>query len=328
MMKKIEQTSQEGPFSYRWKPFFPLWATLVTIVTALLAASSFGWEQLTKENTPATDSEKTTQTPRSPDVAVGRGRVDVEGGMVQLAASRDGIVHDVLVEEGATVKKGQILAILDPGRAELSLTLARKELDQLHNRLAIQQLKLEAAQREEARLSRLALKGAITGSQLDQVKDQTQLLHKERADTQAMLDTQRVRVNLARLDVDHMTVRAPADGLIVRRHVKPGEGVSTLNVTPLFWFAPGTQYIIRAELEDRFIHAVTLGMDAEVFFEGNPAPMKAKVIRLGKLFGPKRNPGEDPDERNDVRVLEFLLAPVDADARLILGQRALVRIKG
>lgn len=46
-------------------------------------------------------------------LAILKGRVDLESGIVRLAASRDGIIREVLVNEGERVSKGQVLATLD-----------------------------------------------------------------------------------------------------------------------------------------------------------------------------------------------------------------------
>jgi multidrug efflux pump subunit AcrA (membrane-fusion protein) len=58
-------------------------------------------------------------------VAIGRGRVDIDGGLIQIAAQRDGVVVEVFVEEGANVKAGQLLARLDD-RVPLSTKRVRR----------------------------------------------------------------------------------------------------------------------------------------------------------------------------------------------------------
>jgi hypothetical protein len=46
----------------------------------------------------------------SPYAAAANGKVDVEGGMIPVAARRAGIIRDVLVNEGDVVTQGQVLA--------------------------------------------------------------------------------------------------------------------------------------------------------------------------------------------------------------------------
>ncbi|TLZ15903.1 MAG: biotin/lipoyl-binding protein, partial [Gammaproteobacteria bacterium] len=51
---------------------------------------------------------------------IASGKVDVEGGVVEVAARHPGVVREVLVQEGDTVRKGQILARLEDREARLA----------------------------------------------------------------------------------------------------------------------------------------------------------------------------------------------------------------
>ena len=55
-------------------------------------------------------SDNAPASPAAPTyAAVASGRVDVEGGLLQLAAPRDGAVARVNVHEGDVVRRGQVL---------------------------------------------------------------------------------------------------------------------------------------------------------------------------------------------------------------------------
>src|ERR1700722_3131907 len=51
--------------------------------------------------------------PPSPFATIANGKVDIEGGVIEVAARRFGVIKDVLVHEGDGVRKGQILARLE-----------------------------------------------------------------------------------------------------------------------------------------------------------------------------------------------------------------------
>ena len=264
--------------------------------------------------------------PVSPYAAVARGRVDVEGGVIQLAAQRDGVVKAVEVEEGDPVRKGQILAVLEDQQARLNVTLAENELAATAAQIAQFQIERETAVREEKRFEDLLKDNAVARAEWERSRDQVQLAGARLKSAQAMHAAARSRVRIAEHEVELRTVRAPFDGRIVRRQVRPGDGVSTLNVTPLFWFAPQTPRIVRAELEDRFVAAVVPGMSAEVVLETDSArSYRARVTRVGILLGPKRPVTDDSYERADVRVVECVLSLESAAQNLLLGQRVLVR---
>ena len=292
---------------------------VISAIAALLLVVTL----LTTLGEPPADN---TPAPASPYAAVARGRVDVEGGVIQLAAQRDGVVKTVAVEEGDPVRKGQVLAILEDQQARLSVTLTENELAAAAAQVAQFQVERETAAREEKRFEDLLKDNAVARAEWERTRDQVQLADARLKSAQATHAAARSRVRIAEHEVELRTVRAPFDGRIVRRQVRPGDGVSTLNVTPMFWFAPQTPRIVRAELEDRFVATVTAGMSAEVVLETDGAKSyRARVTRVGILLGPKRPVTDDSYERADVRVVECVLSLEPAAQDLLLGQRVLVR---
>lgn len=296
------------------------YATAAAIVLALIALVPLEQEASPPETTPDTSGASY--------VAVARGRVDIEGGLIQLAARRDGIIKSVSVEEGDTVQKDQILAMLDDRQAHLNLDLARRETAQSRLTLDGTQVRLHAAEREAARLRELVAAEAAARAELDTAQDQVALIRNEHETAQAAAAAAKARERLAAYEIEQRLIRAPMNGRIVRRQARPGDGVSTVNVTPLFWFAQDAPRIVRAELEERFIELVTPGMPADIVLEGAQATvLPAQVQRVGLLFGPKRPVTDDPYERSDARVVECILALAPSTAPLVLGQRVLVRFK-
>lgn len=269
----------------------------------------------------------TQQTgPTTPYAAIAKGRIDVEGGIIQLAASRDGIITEVFVEEGDLVKKGQVLAAQDDRHARLNLELQRAEVAHARTALPVLQVRLAAAEREQVRLSRAIQDQATSQQEVDRAEDSLRQLRAEIGQAEEHLKVAQARQRVAEYEVDRRVIRAPLDGRIVRRLARPGDGVSTLNVTPLFWFVPDTTRIVRAELEERFIEAVRPGMVAEVVPEADEKhTYTGRVLRVGLVFGPKRPRTDDPQERVDERVVECVVS-LDHQ-HLVLGQRVLVKFK-
>jgi HlyD family secretion protein len=259
-------------------------------------------------------------------VASAKGRIDVEGGVIRLAARRDGVVQNVFVEEGQRVRAGDPLAKLDDQQARLGANLARAELQQARRVLPGLQVRLEAAERELRRLAPLAADDTVPRQQLDEAKDRVRAVRAELAEAQAAVATSARRAEAAEYEIEQRMVRAPLDGTIARRQARPGDGVSTLNVTPLFVFAPDASRIVRAELEERFLLAVAPGQQAEILLEADESrTYTARVLRLGQLVG-TRTPSDDPTERQDNRVVECVLS-IEAP-ELLIGQRVIVRFTG
>ncbi|MDC8758063.1 HlyD family secretion protein [Janthinobacterium fluminis] len=260
----------------------------------------------------------------SPWAAIAKGSISIEGGVINIAATRPGIIRQVLAEEGAEVKGGTILARIDDGEAKLALRVREQEYNEARPALALLQLRHGIAQRELKRLAGLAGDDVVSDQERDQARDQVGIAAAEVARQQAALATSGAHVAAAKFEVEQHLVRAPLDGRIVRRQARPGDGASTLNVTPLFLFAPHGPRIVRADLEERFVGAVKAGQAAEVALEADESKVyKARVLRLGQVFG-NRPESDDPNEKQDVRVIECVLQ-IDAP-ELRIGQRVIVRI--
>lgn len=259
-------------------------------------------------------------------VASAKGRIDVEGGVVRLAARRDGVVQKVFVEEGQRVRAGDPLAQLDDQSARLATGLARAEWDAARQALPVLQVRIEAAEREVRRLEPLAADDSVPRQALDEAVDRLRVLRAELAAARAAVATSARRLASVEHEIEQRVVRAPLDGTIARRHARPGDGVSTLNVTPLFVFAPDAPRIVRAELEERFLPGVAPGQPAEIVLEADGSRrFPARVLRLGQVVG-ARTASDDPSERQDSRVVECVLA-IDAP-ELLIGQRVIVRFAG
>jgi len=119
-------------------------------------------------------------------------------------------------------------------------------------------------------------------------------------------------------------VRAPDEGRIVRRYANPGMGASTLNVTPMFQLQPHTARIVRAELEERALNQVRVGMRVEIVPEADQTrTYQGTVLRIAQVFGARRLQSDDPAQQTDERVVEVV---ADAQqAPVLVGQRVLVK---
>jgi len=263
-----------------------------------------------------------TDTP----VAVAKGRIDVEGGVIQIAAARDGVIAEVMVHEGARVTKGEILARQDARTAEVALLEAEAAIEPAIARTALLATQLEAAKREAARLSRLADIGAETFRARDEAQDRVHQLTAEVRVARAEVEATKARARVAGLEVEQREIRAPIDGVILRRSAHPGAGASTLNVTSLFTIAPQTPKIVRSELEESFVGQVTVGQPVEIIGEANPSQVgRGQVVSIGQVFGAKRGSVDDPNEKVDERVVEVLTS-LDIQSFLI-GQRVRVNFQ-
>ncbi len=249
-------------------------------------------------------------------VAYARGRVDIEGGLIRLAASVDGLVLSVHVEEGGRVRAGRLLAVIDDRAARLALGLSAASVSEARAAAAMARSRLAAAEREAARQDTLSRVEAAARSAQEAARDLVDQIRAEVAQAEAGIATAEARRRVDEFEVDQRSIRAPLDGAIVKRTARPGDGVSTLNMTPLFLSAPDAPRIVRADLDERFVDAVRPGMAAEIVIENDrPRSVAGRVLRVGAVFGAAQIPAE-PGGRVDLRAVECVLEITDQDLRI------------
>ena len=260
----------------------------------------------------------------SPYATIANGKVDIEGGVIEIAARRFGVIKDVLVHEGDVVHKGQILARQEDRDTILAINSARAAVEQAQSQLVLNEVNVRTAQREYDRLVKLASSNAVAVQQLDQARDAV-------ATAQAQLGIQRSAIQSAQAQLaqavynEELTnIRAPVDGKIIRRYANPGAGASTLNVSNMFDLEPDLPRIIRAEIVESAIPDVHVGQQAEIIDEVDSNKVwKGHVIRIAATFGSRKLKSDSATEASDERVVEVV---VSADnAPFLIGQRVMVK---
>lgn len=298
----------------------------IAVGIAMVALAIGGCAKDIDAHTTGAESKGSQDEARAPRyVAIAKGQVDLEDGIIRLAASRDGLIREVHVNEGDFVKRGQVLLAIDDQQARLQLEQAQGELEERRAALGPLNARLAVAQREVARVTPLAKTESVSRQELDKAEGEVAVLRSEVMAAQAGVVSAESRVKVAAYEVEQRLVRAPRDGQIVRRQAKPGDGISTLNVTSLFLFAPESPRIVRADLEERFVPAVAPGMSALISPQGDENRIvRGKVLRIGRVFGKRSVATDDPADKQDVRTVECVLSVEDQD--FLIGQRVLVRV--
>jgi len=264
------------------------------------------------------------QAKPSPYAAIANGKADVEGGIIQVAARRAGVIRNVLVQEGDRVAKGQVLATLEDDEPRLASQRAAAEVRQAHAALALLQVQLSAAQRELRRMEGLAPSNFVAAQKLDQARDAVREAEARIMAQQAVVATTQARYAEARYDQELSIIRAPAEGRIVRRYANPGAGASTLNVSNMFDVEPEAGRIVRAEIAEGSLSYVDIGQSVQMSPESDPSKIyPGKVIRRAAVFGARKLQSDDPNERTDDRVVEVVVDSTGAP--FLIGQRVLVK---
>jgi RND family efflux transporter MFP subunit len=197
---------------------------LALVAVAVLAAAAYlGWREwpLTVEAVAPT---------RGPAIeAVYATGVVEPTVMVPVAPRTSGRLVAIEVEEGATVKRGQVLARLDA--------------PDLEHAVAEAQAKERLAQLQYERTQRLVAQGFVSPAERDR--------------TRAELDAARAALQRVRAQRDYNVLVAPADGTVLRRDGEPGQFVTSGQT--LLTLACCAPLRVSAEVDEEDIARVKVG---------------------------------------------------------------------
>lgn len=256
-------------------------------------------------------------------LAMARGQVDVEGGLVRIVATRDGRVENVAVEDGDTVRQGDVLVRLDPRQARVAVGIAEAELAQAKAQAGVLKAKLGPAAQAAQRAGEAAKAGAASGQSADDAGTALAVLKAELGAAEAAAKVAQQHLEQARIELDAHTIVAPVAGRVVQRSTHVGDIVSAQAGSELFQLLPDRPRIVRAELNETYVDLVKPGMRAEVVRDSDQGPpVAAEVLRVGEVFGPSRLT-DDPVERAGAHDVECVLRLDGGSFRI--GQRVLVR---
>ena len=168
---------------------------------------------------------------------------------VEVGSQVSGQVLTVNVDFNDAVKKGEIIATIDPAnfqarltQAQADLTSALANLSAAHANLGEAQATLRNLEAEYARKQQVFERKLISRSEYDaalSARDQALArLASARAGikvAQSQVAQRRAAVQNAELDVQYTVIRAPVDGVVLSRTVEPGQTVAASFQTPVLF---------------------------------------------------------------------------------------------
>lgn len=181
-------------------------------------------------------------------------QIDVSGRLVAreeaaVSSQLSGyLVARVLVDQDALVHAGQPLAVLDD-------TLLRSDIAQSRAALAQASVAADKGDQEAARVSALDHAGVLSDEAIAQRRLAARTAHAQFAQSQAQLGAQLVRQGL-------MVVRAPVEGRVLTRTVRPGDVASPSTV--MFTLARDDRAELDAEIPEELLGAIHAGDHARV----------------------------------------------------------------
>ena len=281
-----------------------------------------------------------------PEMAAGPGLVEPQSEAISVSAEIGGRLSAVLVDEGDRVKAGQVLAVIENADLAARVASARAELAVQQAELrrvmngARPQERLEAAaavaeadatmQHAEGQRKRhhdLFREGVVSRAdaddadraarvaeaRLDAARQHAALVEaaareEDRARAESAVSVARARLEEAQAMNDKSLIRAPIDSIVLRRHRKTGESVSTVFDTPVVTLADDHVRRVRVDVDEADVAKVAVGQPAYVIADAfGDRRFPGRVIKVGQILGRKNVRTDEPTERVDTKILETVV---------------------
>ncbi|MBB1602604.1 efflux RND transporter periplasmic adaptor subunit [Variovorax sp. UMC13] len=297
---------------------YALPASMLALALAIAGCSDHG----------STSVAAAAPAPGPRDVAMARGKVEVQGGLLDLLPQQDGVVESVGVREGDEVKRGQVLLKLASDQARLDVDMAQAELKLVQARQRAQSARLPAARQLALRTGEAAKAGALDPQRADEALQARSDIESAVAVLEAEAAVARQKLAQAERAVQRQTLTAPIDARVLRLQVQTGSRVSSQSTRPALVLLPHRPLTVRAELSEAYVANVKPGMRASVRLDGDTqgaaaqAAYPARVLRVSQAYGTSRL-DDDATARN-VRVVECFLEFDPPVPVLRLGQNVRV----
>ncbi|MGM0691028.1 MAG: efflux RND transporter periplasmic adaptor subunit [Pseudomonadota bacterium] len=165
-----------------------------------------------------------------------------------VASRLSGYVRELAVDEGDTVREGDLLLVIDPANLESQIQQAEANLSKARSAF-------NNARSEYERFKSLFEKDAIPKRQFEQVRLGLEAATGDLAAAEAA-------VAQARSETDYSRIEAPYDGVVTERHVEPGQLANPGQ--PLLMLQGSQAREIRVEVDDSAFAALPTGTSTQV----------------------------------------------------------------
>lgn len=255
-------------------------------LTALLPGCSSGpvltGDAATLAAKPVTQATSQPQLPPTDDIA--SGPIVVEN-QVELSAQRDGVVADVLVETGAFVKKGQLLAKFDDRQLTADRDAAAAKARSMEADLKNWEAGAKVAHAERDRSEELWKANIISKEQAEKTRYQYDAAEFEVERQREDMKYSQQSLRSLDLELEKTRITAPFDGVVARRYLHVGQEVAKND--RLFWISAIAPLRVKFALPEAYLGRVRKGTDLIVVTPSTPGELhQATVVFVSPIVDP------------------------------------------
>lgn len=183
---------------------------------------------------------------------------------VEVGSQASGRVADVLVDYNSPVRKGQVLARLDPSLQQASLAQAQANDASAESNLTRARVEARRTRQQLERTRQMFARQLIARADLDAAQADFDAASAQVAAAEASVAQARAQVNTAQTNLKYVTIVSPVDGIVISRSVDPGQTVAASLQAP-------TLFVIAQDLHKAQVKASVSEADVGKLKPGMPA---------------------------------------------------------
>ncbi len=238
---------------------------------------------------------------------------------VVIGTQVSGIVAEIYVDYNSIVKKGELLAIIDPQTFEAAVDQKQAALDIAKAELKVTENNVVYYKKHLNRIQKLNTSKYSTDKELESAERDYNNAVAEKALREAQVKQAEASLKQARIDLDYTKIISSVDGVVISREVEEGQTVAASFETPtLFNVAEDlTKMQIEASVVEADIAKVQEGQ--KVYFSVDSFPdetFEGKVVQV-------RN---NPIKTSNVVTYEVIISVDNKDMKIKPGMTANVEI--
>ncbi len=283
-LESLRIERDEGAEKYRERGGSRRWLWYVVAAVAVVAAV-FAWRALNSA-VPVTTFTVESSAAANGTVLNASGYV-VARRLATVSSKVTGRVAEVLFEEGAEVKAGQVLARLDRATDEAQYAVARASAEAARRSLREIEVRLADARRTLERNRSLVERKLVSQSVLDGAEAEVAALGARLAAARADVDVANAQVDLSQQGLADLEIRAPFSGVVLSKDAQPGEMVSPMSAgggftrTGVATIVDMDSREIEVDVNESYINRVSAGQKVEGVLDAYPdLKIPAHVISI------------------------------------------------
>src|SRR5688572_16024628 len=192
---------------------------------------------------------------------------------VQVGTQVSGTIQALYADFNSLVKKGQVLARLDPSLFQTQIEQARANLIRAQADLDRLKVGLDDARTKLARAQELSSRQLIPASDLETAQVNVRSIDAQIRSSEAQVTQARASLNQNDVNLQHTVIAAPIDGLVISRNVDVGQTVAASMQAPtLFVLAADlTKMQVVANLDESDVGRIRPGQRVAFRVDAYPA---------------------------------------------------------